>query len=400
MNDTARHIEQFLIDNDLAALESRIGQFNIFDALGVARMELRHSNFLAWVLDPHESHGLGEAFCRDLMLDIIRRLPESGRPQRIPAFESDPLGDVRVRREWRNIDITIHFPTLGYVLAIENKVDTAEHGDQLSRYAHTLRCEYPHLTRAHVLLSARGDVPSDPAWISYTYADVYRSLFGVRQRTSVSQDVGVFLDHYLNLIGTRFMEDVELDSLCKRIYLKHRQAIDTIVERAHAGSSDLLSRIADRLQSGTSTWRITSDRGAKWLGLTLQDWETHLPPIGIQAAYSGPRWLQVWFSVEDDDLTLSVWTHETSDEEFRRSVVERLWANDAKYGIIKARRSHGKQYTVHRELVAEEVTAQSDLDLVIELAVSKATLLAQRFVDLPDLVKEAEQTLGRPLHMP
>ncbi|MCI0365648.1 MAG: PD-(D/E)XK nuclease family protein [Phycisphaerales bacterium] len=44
-------LEKFVVDNDdLLALEERIGRFNIFDSLGIARAEIRHSNFLAWLV--------------------------------------------------------------------------------------------------------------------------------------------------------------------------------------------------------------------------------------------------------------------------------------------------------------------------------------------------------------
>ena len=52
-------MERFVVDNDdLLELESHIGRFNIFDAVGIAHVEIRHSNFLAFILDPAESHGL------------------------------------------------------------------------------------------------------------------------------------------------------------------------------------------------------------------------------------------------------------------------------------------------------------------------------------------------------
>src|SRR5262249_51256095 len=42
-------LERFVVENDdLLTLESRIGRFNIFDALGITRVEIRHSNFLAF----------------------------------------------------------------------------------------------------------------------------------------------------------------------------------------------------------------------------------------------------------------------------------------------------------------------------------------------------------------
>jgi len=69
-------LERFVVENeDLLALEERIGRFNIFDALGVVRAEIRHSNFLAWLLDPLESHGQGALFLKALLMDLLRHTP-------------------------------------------------------------------------------------------------------------------------------------------------------------------------------------------------------------------------------------------------------------------------------------------------------------------------------------
>ena len=69
-------LEQFVVDNDrLLELEARIGRFNIFDALGIVNAEIRHSNFLAWLLDPGESHGMGGLFLKAVLMDLLRQTP-------------------------------------------------------------------------------------------------------------------------------------------------------------------------------------------------------------------------------------------------------------------------------------------------------------------------------------
>ena len=58
-------LERFVVDNDeLLVLEEQIGRFNIFDALRIVDREVKHSDFLAWLLDPNESHGQGGLFLR------------------------------------------------------------------------------------------------------------------------------------------------------------------------------------------------------------------------------------------------------------------------------------------------------------------------------------------------
>ena len=65
-NDALRGALETLVvdDPDLARLESLISESNIFQALGVVRAEVRHSQLLAFLLDPTESHRLGDAFLR------------------------------------------------------------------------------------------------------------------------------------------------------------------------------------------------------------------------------------------------------------------------------------------------------------------------------------------------
>ena len=47
---------------DFGKLESLLGGFNLFRVLAFEYGEIRHSNVLAWILDPAESHGLDSTF--------------------------------------------------------------------------------------------------------------------------------------------------------------------------------------------------------------------------------------------------------------------------------------------------------------------------------------------------
>ena len=92
-------LEKFVVDNDdLLALESLIGKFNIFDALGIARAEIRHSNFLAFILDPAESHGQGQLFLNALLMDLLKEAPANKRPLSPIELDGTDLRGVEVRR--------------------------------------------------------------------------------------------------------------------------------------------------------------------------------------------------------------------------------------------------------------------------------------------------------------
>lgn len=52
-NQSLAELESLIVDNPkLERLESLLAQFNVFEAIGAVKHELRHSDFLAFLLDP------------------------------------------------------------------------------------------------------------------------------------------------------------------------------------------------------------------------------------------------------------------------------------------------------------------------------------------------------------
>ena len=82
---------------ELAHLESKIAPFNVFELLQVGRLELCHSNILAWLLDPRKNHGLEKSFLKRWLYEVFRT---TGLDLDAYSFES-----VQVLREWNNIDL-------------------------------------------------------------------------------------------------------------------------------------------------------------------------------------------------------------------------------------------------------------------------------------------------------
>src|SRR6266568_1323310 len=90
-------LERFVVENDdLLALELLIGKFNIFDAVKIARTEIRHSNFLAFLLDPLESHGHGQLFLTAFLMDLLKNAPAPRRPLSPIELDGAQLRGVEV----------------------------------------------------------------------------------------------------------------------------------------------------------------------------------------------------------------------------------------------------------------------------------------------------------------
>lgn len=99
-----RALEDFLVANrDLERLEALLDRFNILEALGVVRQELRHSDFLAFLMDPRGNHGLGDTFVKRLLQRALMVAGDVSVPLTPIELELWDLGRVEVRREWQHI---------------------------------------------------------------------------------------------------------------------------------------------------------------------------------------------------------------------------------------------------------------------------------------------------------
>lgn len=52
-------LSALLDDPDFHEVQGRMSRFNMFEALGAVHGELKHSNFLGYLLAPNRPHGLG-----------------------------------------------------------------------------------------------------------------------------------------------------------------------------------------------------------------------------------------------------------------------------------------------------------------------------------------------------
>lgn len=279
-------LERFVIDNDdLLALESRIGTFNIFDALGITHAEIRHSNFLAFILDPAESHGQGQLFLTAILMDLLKMAPPELRPFSPIDLDGADLRGIEIKREWEHIDLLITCKQPPFAVVVENKVYSQEHSDQLRRYESTVGYHVRDLPTLLVYLTPDGDEPSEERWLPYTYADIHRVLKRNRDthENAIGDEVLVFLDHYLNLLGTRFMNDEVLDELCQTIYKNHRQALDLIWERVGSPESTTLREVVELIE-GDGRWHLLY-QSSKYVDFMPKSWSEWLSPSNGDDGY-------------------------------------------------------------------------------------------------------------------
>ncbi|MCH8345050.1 MAG: PD-(D/E)XK nuclease family protein [Planctomycetes bacterium] len=400
--EALRALERFVVENDdLLALEERIGRFNIFDALGVARAEIRHSNFLAWLLDPAESHGQGALFLKAILMDLLAQTPPELRPFSPVQLDGAELRGVDIRREWKKLDILITCEEPKFVIAIENKIDSGEHGKQLSRYEEAVNQGFGDRPKQFVYLTIDGDEPSEEKWVPYTYGDIHRVLTRVRNTHSqaIGDDVLVFQDHYLRLIGSRFMDDPKIDELCQRIYGNHRQAIELIVERIKSPIAELVTEMAELIRKD-ERWRLINYTSKNVIFMPAQ-WLDLLPPIAARSKFGEHAWVVLRFDFSNKGCHFGVSVWPTTNRELRRAVIKELISDPDKFGC----RVHGKltdQWTrLHKSVVARwNEGDEPDFEKVIAKVQKRLDEAERRLAGVPEALQPIFEQQATPAGSP
>jgi len=385
-------LEHLVVDNDdLLELEELIGRFNIFDALGIARVEIRHSNFLAWLLDPAESHGQGSIFLKAVLMDLFKQAPVDKRPLSPVDLDGLELRGVQVRREWRGIDVLITSRNPEFAVAVENKIESGEHGNQLARYEGTIEQEFPDLpaqNRVFVFLTPEGEEASSEHWVPYSYGDLHRVLGRCcrANQGAIGQEVRVFLDHYLHLIRSQSMDDPRIDELCKRIYSNHRQALQLIYDRVGPVEGGLLEDVEQLLRKGDVPWHVIN-RTARRIVLVPPAWSEWLPPIGRHG--DDKRLWIVWnvFCHRGQyKLGLEVW--DTTDHDVRMKVIKAM-CDEAQFGcrtfFLTPETKWNRVSMI--KVAAWEEEDELDRDKVLDTLKKKLAEQLKRLERLPDVLR-------------
>ena len=235
-------LQNFLLDIDcLDELLPWTKRFNLFDILKISRTEIRHSNMLGWLLNPNENHGLGDALLKSILQDVVRA--DSSRYDVFETLLMD-LYSFSVYREWKNIDLLLISSTERCAIAIENKIGSHEHDNQLARYRKTLESDYPQYRKIYLYLTPDGEEPSDAEnWSTLTYENVMEFLSELRNSIEMTPDVALVIDNYLDVLRRDIVEDQKLVEVCNKIYAKHKKALDLIFEHKTDSRTQLIEAV-------------------------------------------------------------------------------------------------------------------------------------------------------------
>ena len=256
---TSKDLVDMMIDTRLEKIENYLTEFNLFDVLGIARMEIRHSNALSWLIDPHQDHNLGAGLLKGLINEAIQKRYCSKEQQYLPLCDGEVTKvlqeryeTVIVRREWNNIDIFVECDN--YILTIENKIDAAESDDQLSTYFSIVDkiCKNKNKVGVFFFLTPEGRTAKKDEdakkWISISYRRLIEIIEHSMENAGTNGEQKWFIESYLKVLRRQIVGEQEdnLKVLAKQFYDTHKTALKYLFEEF---VSDDATTISDMIKA-------------------------------------------------------------------------------------------------------------------------------------------------------
>ncbi|MBE5732785.1 MAG: hypothetical protein E7353_07130 [Clostridiales bacterium] len=231
---------------------------NIFDAIGMQRQEIKHSAFLAWLLNPNKEHGFSSRCIKLLLKSLVLRknegyldneqiLSQAGFNYADIDKYFEDIDSINVETERPitkeniddgRIDVYIEDRKNKVLIAIENKVFTSTHDNQLLRYEEEFE-DRTDWKQIFVYLSPSGELPKDDnGLLCYKWCVMdYREVLGVIKELEsghikpIPNKLKILLKDYIDMVETNILkEKKELIKLCKHIRKKYQEELEILLQ--------------------------------------------------------------------------------------------------------------------------------------------------------------------------
>lgn len=214
---------------------------------GISRMEIRHSNFLAWLLNSQKSHQLNEVPIKILLNALLEnKYPFNNTIKQILKIRKYELSDISVYREKMNIDIFIKFKLneIPVCIIIENKIKAIFGKEQPKKYIDEVKksdefkeiiCLY-----LHPIFNDETDEAKKHNFHSITYQWLYEQvLLPILEKIEENEDekTKYVLEDYFHCLSTPSGDDYGII-----ITKKEKVKLDNFVKE---NKSELLSFFRD-----------------------------------------------------------------------------------------------------------------------------------------------------------
>lgn len=229
--------------SDLYKLEKKLNEFNVFDVLNIVNVEIRHSNVLAWLLDPNESHNIGDQALKLFLKSIHRGESSKSGVDLTSLINSSSKIDAEVRKEEKveifqrqkarriDISILIKYGSKKFLIIIENKIGAEDTTRQLVDYRNWAENKFKEdYKKIFIYLTPEGVVPKDknelPHWDLFSYRQIERDILNKVIQKTPKGNAKEFIKQYVDILRRIILGNS--NKLCNVIYDKHEKVINLI----------------------------------------------------------------------------------------------------------------------------------------------------------------------------
>lgn len=229
---TNQNLKKFIVEQNgqLTALDLQLNSFNIFDVLNISHREIRHSNFIGWLLDPNENHGFGDYF----LTSFINHLVKIDNDEKINLNIAD-LSKTKIFRETKNnIDIFILNEDLNFSITIENKIWHVESQDQLKKYYKYTTTKYNNIVNNYFVFLTPFGIDAKTKEMKEIYQPFsYLQLIeiikqGIEEFKNINPQIKNTMEQYINNVESKILGQGNTVKNAQKIYQKYAEVIEFI----------------------------------------------------------------------------------------------------------------------------------------------------------------------------
>jgi len=229
--------KKLILDDRFTSLKSMVNkEINLMSILNVAHRELQHSNFLAWMFNPLESHNKEEYFIKEFIKLYYKENNFSdlgtNKPLSVFDFVKLDLSDIDIKREHKHIDLLLTSESNKLIICVENKIFAGEGKGQLSRYRQYIEeiySEYDY--RIYIYLSLFEQEISEKEqefWVPVTYDHIVSLLENSLINTDLSDNVRFVISQYITSLKVIMNDNTEIEKIAQDLYKEYKSSFDLV----------------------------------------------------------------------------------------------------------------------------------------------------------------------------
>ena len=257
-NEVEYQLKELILDDDFNSLQTLVNEeVNLMEILRVSHRELQHSNFLAWLFDPTETHKLGDYVLKEFIKLYFKEneFQNLGNESGLSVFDFVHLDfdDLVIHREMQNIDLLFLSKKNEFCMMIENKIYSGEGSGQLRKYRNIIESRYPdYKHKIFIYLSLEDQIINEQDskyYVQLNYGHIIKLIEQkiLKQSDNLAEKTKFVLEQYLQTLKSMLNENKEIEDIAKKLYKRYKSAFDLVFKYSSPNDTSEIGNILREL---------------------------------------------------------------------------------------------------------------------------------------------------------